>query len=234
MSRPVALSVNRKPKKTGRKGGQRGNTNALKHGVWANIHRRNLDGRTALAKSLAAAETGLVEAIGGNPTPQQLLIIQRAIYKSYRCGLFETASLNGESDDHSHDSDAFYLAWSNSMRLDLAALGLEGIQGPPSADDAPLIRVVFVDPVNGETLTRSELQPVAEPQAAASPRPERQRPAEPEQPVVEHSDPEPEPEPAVEPSEPAEVKHPSTYVGPSFGRTYSSDDNFHVIGSWRP
>lgn len=151
MSKPAELAITtRRPKRTGKRGGQKGNTNALKHGVWANIARRNLDGRTALAKELQAAENSLIDAIGGKPTPQQRLLIGRVVYKSFRCGIFETASINGDGDDHSAASDAYYLAWANSLRQDLQALGLEGLPEQNSQEGQPLIKVVMVPSNNRE------------------------------------------------------------------------------------
>lgn len=174
MSRASQIAVVRPTKKTGRKGGQKGNTNAVKSGIWANITRRNLDGRTALAKELQAAENGLIEAIGGKPTPQQRLLIARVVYKSFRCGLFETASINGASDDdHSAASDAYYLAWANSLRQDLQALGLDGLSEPTGAEERPLIRIEMVPSPNSREST--------EPHKTASPPGEEPEPAEQEQ-----------------------------------------------------
>lgn len=149
--KPAELAVaKRRPTRTGKRGGQKGNSNALKTGVWAAFSKRNLDGRTAMAKSLAATRQLLVDALGGKPTPQQSIIVERAVYKAFRCGLFETAHLNGTGDDHSAASDTYYLAWSNSLRLDLAALGLDGIASTDPEEQRPLIRVTMVPASNSE------------------------------------------------------------------------------------
>lgn len=143
--KPAALAVAKKtPTRTGRRGGQKGNSNALKSGVWATIARRNLDGRTALAKELQAAEQGLIEAVGGKPSPQQKLLIGRIVYKSWRCQLFEIASINGDADEHSAASDAYYLSWAGQVRQDLQALGIEGVELPSDPECVPLIRVELV------------------------------------------------------------------------------------------
>ena len=143
--KPAQLAVAKKtPTRTGKRGGQKGNSNALKSGVWATIARRNLDGRTALAKELQAAEQGLIEAVGGNPSPQQKLLIGRIVYKAWRCQPFEIASINGDSDEHSAASDACYLSWAGQVRQDLQALGIDGVEPPMTEEKMPLIRVVLV------------------------------------------------------------------------------------------
>ena len=51
---------------------------------------------------------------------QEKILVDRVVYKLARCTLAEASHFSGESgaDDH-------YIAWSNSLRLDLQALGLE-------------------------------------------------------------------------------------------------------------
>jgi hypothetical protein len=102
-------------------GAPNGNSNAVVHGCYADLSSRNLDGRTKLARALRAVEGDLVSAVGGNPTPQETIIIQRVVYKLARCTMFEAASLNGQGKP----ADEHYLAWANSLRLDLVALGLQ-------------------------------------------------------------------------------------------------------------
>jgi hypothetical protein len=46
------------------------------------------------------------------------------VYKLFRLTLFEAATLAGDQG-----ADEHYLAWSNSLRLDLLALGLDSLQG---------------------------------------------------------------------------------------------------------
>jgi hypothetical protein len=101
--------------------GRSGNENAVKSGAFSDLSRRNLDGRSKLARALRAVEAELVDAIGGSPSPQQLILIQRVTYKLARITFFETATIRGDSNS----SDDRYLAWANSIRLDLQALGLE-------------------------------------------------------------------------------------------------------------
>jgi hypothetical protein len=123
MPRRTPLRLRRKTTQSGKKGPPKRNLNALKSGAFADLGRRNLDQRTKLAKALRAVEGELVAALGGDPTPQEQILIQRVGYKLARITLFEAATLTGESpSDH---VDKVYLAWSNSLRLDLQALGLE-------------------------------------------------------------------------------------------------------------
>ena len=83
----------------------------------------NLDQRTRLAKALSAAESALVSALGGDLSPQELILVDRIVYKLARITLFEIATLTGKG--RTEDTDKIYLAWSNSLRLDLQALGLK-------------------------------------------------------------------------------------------------------------
>ena len=84
----------------------------------ASVDRRSKAGRTF--KNTVAA---LAEHIGGDPTPAQALIIQSAALKATRLFLLSERLLSG--DELGEKSDHHALAWLNSLRLDLQALGLE-------------------------------------------------------------------------------------------------------------
>lgn len=84
----------------------------------ASVDRRSKAGRTF--KHTVAS---LVEHIGGDPTPAQALIIQSAALKATRLYLLSERFLDGA--DLGEKSDHHALAWLNSLRLDLQALGLE-------------------------------------------------------------------------------------------------------------
>jgi len=84
----------------------------------ASVDRRSKAGRTF--KSTIAA---LADHIGGNPTPAQALIIQSAALKATRLFLLSERLLSG--DELGEKSDHHALAWLNSLRLDLQALGLQ-------------------------------------------------------------------------------------------------------------
>jgi hypothetical protein len=65
----------------------------------------------------------LADHVGGNPTAAERLIIESAAVKATRLFLLSEKLLNG--GDISSESDHHALAWLNSLRLDLSALGLE-------------------------------------------------------------------------------------------------------------
>ena len=82
-----------------------------------------IDRRTRAGRVLRTTEAELIEHVGGHPTAAERLLIQAASIKATRLALLSEKLLSGE--DMSEGSDAHILAWLNSMRLDLAALGLE-------------------------------------------------------------------------------------------------------------
>jgi hypothetical protein len=81
------------------------------------VDRRGKAGR--LVKETQAA---LIEHIGGSPSVAELLLIQSISLKVCRLHLLGEALLAGDPIDADHNS---VLAWSNSLRLDLQAIGLE-------------------------------------------------------------------------------------------------------------
>ena len=110
-------------KKTGKKGAQYHNDLALKHGAYQSLSGDILDSRTKEARALLEAEAELIDAVGGggDPSPQELLIIRRASVKAVRCALAEQKILSGNSAD---DLGTSYLRWAHSMLMDLRILGL--------------------------------------------------------------------------------------------------------------
>jgi len=98
-----------------------GNSRALSHGVYSELTPQSLDGRSKVAKTLRAINRFLVAELGGEPSTQEMLIIERASFKAVKCILAEIAMLNGNGNGF----EGHYLAWSNSLRLDLCTLGLE-------------------------------------------------------------------------------------------------------------
>jgi hypothetical protein len=67
----------------------------------------------------------------GDPTAPQRLLIQAAALKATRLALLADQLLDGSPP--SEGSDHHALAWLNSLRLDLQAIGLER-KGPASID----------------------------------------------------------------------------------------------------
>jgi len=102
------------------KGAQLRNTNNLFHGAYRNL--TALDGRTKEARLMAEVEAALVNSLGGDPSPQQILLIQRIAVKSLRCYLSEREFLRDRSQSR---LETDYLSWANSLRADLQLLGME-------------------------------------------------------------------------------------------------------------
>ncbi len=113
-------------------GAPSGNKNHLVHGGYsldtALKGQRRLDGRTQLARALNTARQALIQAVGGNPSPQQSILIDRIVRKVLvldsidahveEVGPFENGTLIPVLQKA-------YLGWSNSLRRDLEVLGLE-------------------------------------------------------------------------------------------------------------
>jgi hypothetical protein len=90
------------------------------HGAFRSLI--NLDGRTQLARALQSLRAELVTALGGSPSTQELLLVDRCTYMAARIHAWEAATLNG-TEANSTDKD--YLAWVNTLRLTLTSLGLQ-------------------------------------------------------------------------------------------------------------
>jgi hypothetical protein len=84
----------------------------------------------------------LVSALGGDLTPQQRILVDRIVYKLARCTLFECATLTTQSEP----ADEHYLAWANSLRHDLALLGLQRV-----AKDLPSLQTYLAEREAGGT-----------------------------------------------------------------------------------
>ena len=98
-----------------RKSAKYGNT---RHG--AQILR--YDCRTREGRTIRAIEAARPDALGGNPSLQQVILIQRASVKALGCHPFERPWLDGGAPESLWDE---YLRWSNSLPSDLQLLGLE-------------------------------------------------------------------------------------------------------------
>ena len=112
-------------------GAPHGNSNAKRHGIHSLVAAmrgtRHLDGRTAESRYLAALMDNLATARGcsiWDDLPPQLQILARRIsFKDLICSAVEEEMLkSGEVSESLHQR---YLAWSNSLRGDLMAFGLE-------------------------------------------------------------------------------------------------------------
>ena len=80
------------------------------------------DCRTREGRPISAIEAAQPDALGGNPLPQQVILIQRASVKALSCRLVERALLDGGAPESLWDE---YLRWSNRLPSDLQLLELE-------------------------------------------------------------------------------------------------------------
>ncbi len=87
--------VSKVARKTGKVGGQKNNKNAMKHGCYQQIDR--IDKRTTDGKLIASIEAALCDALG-NPSPMEILAIQREAIIAWRCNKFEKRILAGNGD----------------------------------------------------------------------------------------------------------------------------------------
>jgi hypothetical protein len=131
-----AFAVKKRYTKGGVMGSPKANGNAIKDGFYADIVPQNLDWRKKLTKSFRAVQSALTLSIGGEPSPQQMILIDSIAYKFVRCCLFEISVLKGESDS----GQEHYLALSNSLRHDLIALGLQRV-----AKDVPSLQAYIAE-----------------------------------------------------------------------------------------
>lgn len=95
------------------------------HGGYSTIWRKALngqvDGRTRLVKSINALRSQLTSDLGGSPSTQEKILIDRVTIKVFRLQGLETAMMEGRGEK----IENLYINMSNSMRHDLLALGLE-------------------------------------------------------------------------------------------------------------
>lgn len=81
-----------------------------------------LDRRTKAGKLMRTIAGDLVNDLGGDPSAAERLLIQAASVKAVRLSLLADMLLEG--GDIGEGSDHHAIAWFNSMRLDLMAIGL--------------------------------------------------------------------------------------------------------------
>jgi len=107
--------------KTGKVGGQKGNKNAMKHGAYQQINR--IDKRTTDGKLIASIEAALCDALG-DPSPQEILAIQRGAVIAWRCNKFEKRILAGNGDAP-ESLERAYMQWTRALMDILRTVGLE-------------------------------------------------------------------------------------------------------------
>lgn len=96
------------------------NVNAVKSGRYLDLAKRRIDKRTKLGKELVRIGDQISIDIGGDPSEAQRLLIERVVVKAALLRFSEVSMLKGESDLNDR-----YITLSNSLRMDLALLGLE-------------------------------------------------------------------------------------------------------------
>lgn len=79
------------------------------------------DKRTREGRLLTQMRRTLTAQLGGKPTPQQQMLIERCAMLQLRCAVLDKRIIDGTFTQY--DSNT-YLAFSNSLRLSLTALGL--------------------------------------------------------------------------------------------------------------
>jgi hypothetical protein len=104
-----------------RKGGQPGNVNSVTHGLYLDATIRRQDGRKTIPKALKQAQAELARAIGGAPSPQELVLINRTVFCLYRVVVLEGLLGN----DRTFSRDDLYLRYTRELRENLRAIGLQ-------------------------------------------------------------------------------------------------------------
>ena len=82
---------------------------------------KNLDGRLSITKHFRITKNTLIDALGGEISPQQEILIDRCVFLLFRVRTFEALLLQGEGPK----IDEYYLSWVNTLRRTLETLGLE-------------------------------------------------------------------------------------------------------------
>jgi len=92
------------------------------HGLYADLAKRKIDGRTKLAKAMREARTGLIQLFpGGQTNAAAGLLIDRILFKALKLSLYETQDLKG-MEGLSPGSEQRYLNMANSLREDIRLL----------------------------------------------------------------------------------------------------------------
>jgi hypothetical protein len=106
----------------------------IRHGLYVDLERYRIDGRSALGQALAKSKGALAEMFVNGPDAAASLLINRIMYKALRLELFENWDMStGEAKPTAVQQ---YIILSNSLRNDLNALiSMTGRQVPHKAPD---------------------------------------------------------------------------------------------------
>lgn len=80
------------------------------------------DRRRSEVRAILSTTAALIGMVGPNPTPQQIILVDRVVFLLYRITLYESAVLGGKVFEPA--TDANYLAWVNVLRRLLETLGI--------------------------------------------------------------------------------------------------------------
>jgi hypothetical protein len=89
-----------------------------------------LDGRTKEATLMRRVRAELIEHVGGNPSAIQRALIERAVILSLRVAQIDAQFLAEGKTPTLHDAN-FAIAWNNSLRRTLVALGVDPVTAKP-------------------------------------------------------------------------------------------------------
>jgi hypothetical protein len=84
----------------------------------------SVDGRCRVARCMRDFARELERHLGGNPTPAQRILIREASIKDAKLTMMVDRILS-ETEPDMDCATRTYLAWANSLRRDLEALGLK-------------------------------------------------------------------------------------------------------------
>jgi hypothetical protein len=112
------IRLDEEPKNTRRK--------AHRIGRYSRAHPlAKVDGRTREAALMRRVRSDLTRHVGGSPNAVERVLIERAVILSLRVAQIDAKILADETLTL-HDSQ-FALAWNNSLRRTLVALGIDGV-----------------------------------------------------------------------------------------------------------
>jgi hypothetical protein len=113
------------------------NTPMVRHGLYADPAKWDLDGRTTLAKQLVLLREGLAALFPDGPDKAGSLLIDRLVYKSLKLALYEATDLTS-TEGVPPGSEMKYLQMAGSLRADLQLLTTLAQRQAPAPGDPDL------------------------------------------------------------------------------------------------
>lgn len=96
---------------------------------------RRLDGRSELGRLWRDVQRELTEAVGGDPTPGQEILIATAADMTVRCTMLGTQMLTADTDEAAAEAERRFGWWSERLRRTLQAIGLDRKANAPRLGD---------------------------------------------------------------------------------------------------